>query len=69
MVIGAVGAWRQKTFDERSLQMLQRGESDTLPPSFVFALVEKDGQPAALAALYFHPGASEGKTKYIFELS
>ena len=39
--------------------MLQRGESDTLPPSFVFALVEKDGQPAALAALYFHPGASE----------
>ena len=39
------------------------------PPSFVFLVDERTGQRANLAAPSFDPGAWEGKTKYIFELS
>ena len=39
------------------------------PPYSVFTVIDENGQPADFVSLYFRPGSSERKTKYIFELS
>ena len=44
-------------------------ETDSPPPSSVFLVFEKSVQPGDFLTPYLRPGASEPKTKYIFELS